>query len=328
MITHLAQSPKTQPKKNPKSKQQENPVIAKIAPNTKGRDFVIGDLHGCYEALEELLEKVKFDETKDRILSVGDLTDRGPQSLKCLSLLNEPWFHCTLGNHDENVIEVLEAHFKVPWADLENQEPWLFLANQGGEWLCREAANPESRTILLKALENLRQIPRLLIVGEDKDRFHIVHAAAVKSDSQLKLLTDTRIDKALSGENPLREPEALNTFRELAMLAIQNQRENPSINQTLENAEGLSRTFCGHCTTPEPIKILSHLHVDTGAGKPDRVGKIRMLTSIVAQDPDEKAISIRAGHPQMKIKSKEIAKKTAKTVKELGKKAYDLEPGI
>ena len=76
-------------------------VIQKFKENWHGRDFVLGDLHGCLELLQIEMIKVGFNEETDRIFSVGDLVDRGPDSLKCLELVFEPWFHSVLGNHEE-----------------------------------------------------------------------------------------------------------------------------------------------------------------------------------------------------------------------------------
>src|SRR5258706_5182448 len=68
--------------------------------NAAGRDLVVGDLHGHRSLLEHELDKLAFDPGRDRVLSVGDLIDRGPQSLGTLSLIDEPWFHAVLGNHE------------------------------------------------------------------------------------------------------------------------------------------------------------------------------------------------------------------------------------
>jgi len=45
--------------------------------NKKGRDFVCGDIHGCFDQLEEKLSQVNFDKSTDRLFCVGDLIDRG-----------------------------------------------------------------------------------------------------------------------------------------------------------------------------------------------------------------------------------------------------------
>ena len=63
--------------------------------------WVVGDLHGCRRELDLLLEQHKFDPQQDLLISVGDIIDRGPDSLGCLALLQEPWFRCVRGNHEE-----------------------------------------------------------------------------------------------------------------------------------------------------------------------------------------------------------------------------------
>lgn len=76
-----------------------------IPKNGRGRDFVVGDIHGHSDLLMEELSYEGFDAEKDRVFSVGDLIDRGPNSLSCLKLLNEPWFFAARGNHEQMMID-------------------------------------------------------------------------------------------------------------------------------------------------------------------------------------------------------------------------------
>ncbi|AWB34715.1 metallophosphoesterase [Orrella marina] len=75
------------------------PLHKRLPSNTTGRDFIVGDMHGCHDLFEAELEKASFDPACDRIVSVGDLIDRGPNSLACLRFLKQPWFHAVHGNH-------------------------------------------------------------------------------------------------------------------------------------------------------------------------------------------------------------------------------------
>ncbi|WP_034697372.1 metallophosphoesterase [Acinetobacter bohemicus] len=88
------------------------------------RLFVVGDLHGCYLEFMQQLKKVEFDFKKDLVISVGDLVDRGQDSLKCLELIKEPWFEAIRGNHEQMC---LEAQLAPEMVD--------FHCKHGGEWL-------------------------------------------------------------------------------------------------------------------------------------------------------------------------------------------------
>ena len=78
---------------------------ANIDPNPSGRDFVVGDIHGHKDLLMERLLYEGFDTSKDRLFSVGDMIDRGPDSLQCLKLLDAPWFFAVRGNHEQMMME-------------------------------------------------------------------------------------------------------------------------------------------------------------------------------------------------------------------------------
>ncbi|MBK8993858.1 MAG: metallophosphoesterase [Gammaproteobacteria bacterium] len=82
-----------------------------MPPNRRGRDFVVGDLHGYLGALQDALARAGFDPGCDRLFSTGDLIDRGPDSPGCAALLGEPWFYAVRGNHEDMLLRVLPARY-------------------------------------------------------------------------------------------------------------------------------------------------------------------------------------------------------------------------
>lgn len=132
--------------------------------NEKGRDFVCGDLHGAYGRLMDFMKFVHFNKDEDRMFSVGDLVDRGPQNEKCLRLLNEPWFYAVRGNHEQ-----LMDHF---YTDGPYGCYWL---QNGGSWgvMYREKETNEIRELSSYAAK----LPVMMTVErQDGKFFHVIHA--------------------------------------------------------------------------------------------------------------------------------------------------------
>lgn len=72
------------------------------------KNFVIGDIQGCYRALKALLKKANFDPKVDKLWAVGDLVARGPDSLSTLNFCQDlgPHFETVLGNHDLHLMAI------------------------------------------------------------------------------------------------------------------------------------------------------------------------------------------------------------------------------
>lgn len=90
---------------------KENNDILRVPINNSGKDYIIGDIHGEYLKLKCALASIGFDYSKDRLFSVGDFIDRGPDSMLCLELINEPWFYAVRGNHEDFIVDCKRQGF-------------------------------------------------------------------------------------------------------------------------------------------------------------------------------------------------------------------------
>ncbi len=81
--------------------------------------YAIGDIQGCYESLQCLLEKIAFNPQLDRLWLVGDLINRGPDSLATLRFLFSirDSVDFVLGNHDLHFLAVAYSLRKKSQSD-------------------------------------------------------------------------------------------------------------------------------------------------------------------------------------------------------------------
>ncbi len=118
--------------------------------------YAIGDIQGCYAAFMKLLERLRFDPAKDRLWLVGDLVNRGPQSLEVLRevIALGDSVSVVLGNHDLHLLAVAAGVRKLSRTDTFSD---VLKAKDSG-----------------KLLDWLRQRP--LIVHNQKRNRLLVHA--------------------------------------------------------------------------------------------------------------------------------------------------------
>ena len=94
------------------------------------RTIFIGDVHGCFVELRELLEKVDFDPLCDRLIFLGDLINRGPFSGKVLQLVHSIPCEVILGNHELGLLKYTasisppNSYFEEVLAQIESEKEY------------------------------------------------------------------------------------------------------------------------------------------------------------------------------------------------------------
>ncbi|MDA8152336.1 MAG: metallophosphoesterase [Acidithiobacillus sp.] len=276
---------------------ESNPPVFRHGANTAGRDFIVGDLHGCRAMLDGLLEHVVFDVQKDRLFSTGDLVDRGPDSEGCLALLEQPWFYPVLGNHDAMLMAWIIGESK----DRRQRDyEYAFTHNDGWQWVNRFYKASQY-------LPLLERTPFIRVIGEGlhpargctatggctpargETRFQVAHAELVDVASNVSVLTDAMLDH-LSAQTWDREHyivgyDDVGTWTDHVLWGrslIHEVRSRARADQHLPLAvqRGLSRTYVGHSIVAPafggngalPLEARSHVFLDSGAFSAEKNG--------------------------------------------------------
>lgn len=220
--------------------------------NTEGRDFVVGDIQGCFTHLMRALELLKFDFTKDRLLPVGDLIDRGPESFECANLIYEPWCFSTKGNHEQFLIQAIN-HSNTNYYNI-----WI---HNGGLW------HKEIDIQLLQDIaDKFDELPYIISVGSNSNRYNIVHAELTLYSPDLsRKVTNDHIDHW--NFQPL-EIHDMTWGRQI--ISTRQDKSNalthigPEPQFLFHDQFNLSPTFVGHSAAKKPMQIEQHIYIDTG----------------------------------------------------------------
>lgn len=269
-----------------------NSVIRHLPANTAGRDFVVGDLHGCLDLLNALMARIGFDADRDRLFSVGDLVDRGHASLEVLGLLRKPWFHAVRGNHEQMMVDFfrsqspqwIKAGFLPRYGDAHHHS---FLQN-GGSWVIFLDGEQMADVVDLVA-NYVDELPFIISVGEGAGRFNVVHAFL---DDGTGKICNTDLDN-----DRIYLPDQIEDFFDdvqVGDMQVWLRRDYRDKNAA-RMVNGLSPTYCGHSILDlacEQRIVDGHINLDAGAFKSERSD---ILFGLVMTEPATGRVFVATG---------------------------------
>ncbi|MBH3429823.1 metallophosphoesterase [Pseudomonas alkylphenolica] len=204
--------------------------IERFAANHQGRDYAVGDIHGHFQRVRAQLMRVGFDPKVDRLFSVGDLVDRGPECTDALDWLDQPWFHAVQGNHEALAV----THVNGGWLDYGQYRA------AGGGWFLDLPEREQARFA-----ERFARMPLAMEVETAQGLVGLVHA-------DCPFASWCELCEQLQGQMP----QALEEYCQWSRHRLQVDDASP--------IAGLRALIVGHTPLRE-IRVLGNIwHIDTG----------------------------------------------------------------
>lgn len=204
-------------------------TVVRYKQNEIGKDYVVGDIHGCLDVFHKNLQDIEFDTRTDRIFSVGDLVDRGEKSFECLKLIEEPWFHAVKGNHE---VMMLDA--------LVNQGDYRLWHMNGGDW-CNKLDDGEREYMEKELIPRAMKLPLAIEVETDYGLVGICHAEPPKDWESLYSHPYEEEQRVLWGRTRVKAPNSD------------------------WHVKNIAYTIHGHTPLTTAVKIGNSFFIDTGA---------------------------------------------------------------
>ena len=225
-----------------------------------GRDFVVGDVHGEFGALEALLAQIDFTLGRDRLFALGDLVDRGPRSADALAWMESGRIALSVrGNHEQMLLERIEVVDTFP-----GEVSWAM-----HPWFVRDVA----RTDWGRWKEMLRALPIAVSVATAHGAVGLVHGTPTTRH------WDTMLGRLAAGD-----PETMGLAIGSNARAHRDARRAGHEGVPVDGLiDGVRAVLTGHAIVAEPFTTANVWHIDTGAGFPNG----RLTLARIDVDPIE-----------------------------------------
>ncbi len=137
--------------------------------------YIMSDVHGQYEAYQDVLEQISFDtfSKRDRLYILGDVIDRGADSIKIIQhiMKNRDKITLLMGNHELMMIE----SYPFPKINLANTSKARLWVRNGGD-TTHDEFSPLSQIEKDEILNFLRELPYHKVIQVNHQKYYLVHA--------------------------------------------------------------------------------------------------------------------------------------------------------
>ena len=166
-------------------------------------NYVISDIHGCYEQYMKLLEKIHFSE-RDTLYLLGDLVDRGPEPMEVVKdVMRRKNVVTIMGNHDYRALRILER-FDIgetpnPHGTIINSEDLLtckYWIKDGGKSTVQGFLNMSLHE-RSEFLDYFRKMPSYQKVTAADKTYILVHGGAIAHYDRYAFKYDTQEEYAV-----------------------------------------------------------------------------------------------------------------------------------
>jgi len=232
------------------------------------RHLIVGDIHGRYDLFKKTLKAANYNPDTDVVYCVGDLIDRGDDSIGVLDFFSQPRCYSVAGNHE---LMAIDRDWYSTWIEYwvggHNTLMQLEAAGRTHEWL----------------KDYIRDLPWVIEVGDDDEEhaFRIVHAEVPPQWSTKEF--NRRMNEGMNYNDPEFAP--ILWSRKLIGAGLANVKNmKPAATDINFHPDRHRLNFCGHSPIQKAMKVGDNWFIDTWASETmtiiDAVTQERFVASV------------------------------------------------
>lgn len=203
--------------------------------NETGRDLVVGDIHATFSVVAAALQVARFDWKGDRLFSVGDLVDRGPEPKRALAFLRNPRIHAIRGNHEDMFLDCYQD-------SIPDEDALRYWTRHNGMSWWMDLTHEER----MEFIEAFRKLPIVMEIETERGIVGLVHGEVPHG-----MDWNTFVRRIEDGDHHVTKTALWGRSR------IEHGDDSGVV--------GVDRLFCGHTIVNAPTRLGNVYYIDSGS---------------------------------------------------------------